>query len=74
METFAARLATDIKRDFYNHFVDNKGVLVVVFKGRYFCLDQRDKSTWGEMIQSGETDRVGSRWTMNNPVDEDKLL
>jgi hypothetical protein len=74
IEAFATRLAANMKEDFYNHFVDNESLLVVVFKGRYFCLDKRDKSTWGEMVQYGETVRVGSRWTMNIPVDEDKLL
>jgi hypothetical protein len=70
MEAFASRLSTHMKEDFYNHFVDDQDALVVVFKGRFFVLDKRDKSSWGEMIQYGETVRVGSLWTMNIPVDE----
>ena len=74
MEAFAARLATSMKEDFYNHFVDKQSALVVVLKGKYFLLDKRGKSTWGEMVQYGATVGVGSRWTMNIPVDEDELL
>ena len=73
MEMFAARLATNMKEDFYNHFVDSQSLLVVVFKGRFFFLDKRNKNTWREMIQYGETVRVGSRWTMNIPVDQERL-
>ena len=73
IETFAAKLASVMKEDFYNHFVDEQR-LVVVFIGKYFILDKRDKSTWTEMIQYGETVSVGPRWTLNIPVDEDKLL
>jgi hypothetical protein len=74
MEGFASRLATHMKEDFYNHFIDNLDSLVVVLKGRYFVLKKRDKSTWGEMVEYGESVRVGSLWTLNIPVDEDKLL
>ncbi len=74
MQSFAERLATTMKEDFYNHFVDGQNSLVVVFKGRTFFLDKHDKTTWKEMIQYGETVRVGSQWTMNIPVDEGKLL
>lgn len=73
MEVFAGRLAASMKEDFYNHFVDDQR-LVVVFKGKYFLLDKRDKATWGEMVRYGETVRVGSQWTMNIPVEEDVLL
>ena len=73
METFAAELAASMKEDFYNHFVDNQR-LVVVFKERYFVLDKWDKTTWTKMVQYGETVRVGSRWTLNIPVEEDRLL
>lgn len=73
METFAAKLAANMKEDFYNHFVDNQR-LVVVFKERYFVLDKWDKTTWTKMVQYGETVRVGSRWTLNIPVEEDRLL
>jgi hypothetical protein len=72
-EDLAARLAAVMKEDFYNHFVDERR-LVVVFKGKYFILDKRDKSTWAEMVRYGETVRVGRQWTLNIPVDEDKLL
>jgi hypothetical protein len=73
IENFAAKLSSAMKEDFYNHFVDDHR-LVVVFKGKYFILDKRDKSTWNEMVHYGETVRVGSHWTMNIPVNEDKLL
>jgi hypothetical protein len=74
MELFASRLAANMKEDFYNHFVDDLDSLVVVLKGRYFALKKRDKSTWVDMVEYGETVRVGSLWTMNIPVDEDRLL
>jgi hypothetical protein len=74
MEAFAVRLAASMKEDFYNHFVDKQSTLVVVLKGRCFFLDKRDKSTWAKMVQYGATVGVGSRWTMNIPVDEDELL
>jgi hypothetical protein len=73
IETLATKLASLMREDFYNHFVDDTR-LVVVFKGKYFVLDKRDKSTWTEMIRYGETVRVGPRWTTSIPVDEDKLL
>lgn len=73
MEAFAARLADAMKEDFYNHFVDERR-LVVVFKGRYFVLDKRDKGTWGEMMRYGETVRVGPEWTGSIPVEADRLL
>lgn len=70
---FASRLAASMKQDFYNHFVDDKS-LVVVFKGRYFVLDKLNKATWGEMIRYGETVRVGPRWTQAIPVETEELL
>lgn len=73
IEDFARRLAGVMKEDFYNHFVDEK-TLVVVFKGQHFVLDKYDKSQWGEMVQYGETVRVGERWTLNIPVEGDRLL
>ena len=73
IETVAARLSRVMREDFYNHFVD-KRTLVVVFKGRYFILDKQDRSTWTDMVQYGETVRVGPQWTQNIPVDEDRLL
>jgi hypothetical protein len=74
MEAFAVRLATSMKEGFYNHFVDEMRILVVVLKGGWFLLDKREKSRWGEMVQYAATVGVGSRWTMNIPVDEDELL
>jgi len=73
IEAFAAELAGVMREDFYNHFVNDQ-TLVVAFKGRYFVLAKRDKSTWTEMVRYGETVRVGPRWTLNIPVDEHKLL
>lgn len=73
MIEFAEDLARNMTEDFYNHFVDDK-TLVVVFKGRYFLLDKYDKSTWQPMIQYGETVQVGPTWTLSIPVDDDKLL
>ena len=73
MIEFAEDLARTMIEDFYNHFVDDK-TLVVVFKGRYFLLDKHDKSTWQPMIEYGETVRVGPTWTLSIPVDDDKLL
>ncbi|MBN2385799.1 MAG: hypothetical protein JXB85_02180 [Anaerolineales bacterium] len=73
MEPFANRLAANMKEDFYNHFVDDR-TLVVVFKGRYFFLDKRDKTTWVDMIHYGETVRVSSQWTTTIPVEEETLL
>lgn len=73
IEEVASTLASVMREDFYNHFVDST-TLVVVFKARYFLLDKRDKSKWGEMIRYGETVRVGPEWTNSIPVDFDKLL
>lgn len=73
IETVASMLASVMREDFYNHFVDSTR-LVVVFKHRYFVLDKRDKSGWGEMIRFGKTVRVGPEWTESIPVDFDKLL
>jgi putative tributyrin esterase len=73
LDAFAARLADNMKEDFYNHFVDDRR-LVVVFKGKYFVLDKNDRSSWTEMIHFGETVRVGPRWTKNIIVEKDRLL
>ena len=73
MIPFARKLASLMKEDFYNHFVDEKK-LVVVFKDRYFLLDKHDQSSWGEMIAYGETVRVGKQWTTRIPVEKEKLL
>ncbi len=73
IEAFASKLAAAMREDFYNHFVNDR-TLVVVFKGKHFVLARRDRSTWTEMVRYGETVRVGPRWTLNIPVDEDKLL
>jgi hypothetical protein len=74
IESFAARLAANMKEDFYNHFVDDQDLLVVVFKGKHFLLDKHDKSTWTDMIRYGESVRVGAGWTMSIRVDQDRLL
>lgn len=73
VEAFAAKLAENMKEDFYNHFVDDQR-LVVVFKGKYFVLDKNDRSGWTEMTHYGEAVRVGPRWTKNIIVDKDRLL
>lgn len=73
IQQFAAKLASGMKEDFYNHFVDDER-LVVVFKGRYFMLDKYDQSSWGEMICYGEMVRVGPQWTTRIPIEEEKLL
>jgi hypothetical protein len=73
VEKFAELLSLSMKEDFYNHFVDNK-TLIVVFKGRYYVLDKKDKTKWNEMINYGETVRVGSKWTINIPIDKNNLL
>ncbi|MCL6442234.1 MAG: hypothetical protein K6T83_02000 [Alicyclobacillus sp.] len=73
MMELAESLAANMVEDFYNHFVDEK-LLVVVFKGRYFVLDKFDKQTWQPMVEYGKTVRVGPEWTLNIPVEYDRLL
>lgn len=73
IEAVASLLASVMREDFYNHFVDDTD-LVVVFKAKYFVLDKRDQSGWDEMVRYGETVRVGPEWTRTIPVDFDKLL
>jgi hypothetical protein len=73
IQQYASKLASSMKEDFYNHFVNDEK-LVVVFKGRYFILDKYDKSSWNEMISYGETVRVGQKWTTSIPVEKEKLL
>lgn len=70
---FASDLARSMTEDFYNHFVDD-GTLIVVFKGRHFVLNKYDKMTWQAMVEYGESVRVSPRWTLDIPVDDDKLL
>ena len=67
MIEFAEDLARNMTEDFYNHFVDDK-TLVVVFKGKYFFLDKYDRSTWQPMVEYGETVRVDPVWTLSIPV------
>ncbi len=74
IEAFAARPAANMREGLYNHFVDDQDLLVVVFKGKHFLLNKRDKSTWTQMIRYGETVGVGPRWTTSIPVEEDSLL
>lgn len=73
MVEVAMELAQSMSEDFYNHFVDDK-TLVVVFKDKYFVLDKYDKSTWQPMVKYGETVRVGAEWTLSIPVEDHKLL
>jgi hypothetical protein len=73
IESLASKLAEFMWEDFYNHFVDDHG-LVVVFKGKYYFLDKDDKSSWNEMIEYGKSVHVGQEWTRSIPLKEEDLL
>jgi len=69
LERLIPELERNVREGWYIHaFNVDARKLVVILKGKSFCLPTEKDGSWDEMIAYGESVGCESRWTANIPL------